>query len=51
MKRTFEEFWVSVSIFFQVFGLGPRLLQPKSVYKANILFIYNLVIAAVWLHF
>lgn len=47
MKRNFEEFWVSVSIPFQVFGLGPKLLQPKSATKANFLLIYNVVMSVV----
>lgn len=47
IKRNFEEFWVSVSIPFQVFGLGPQLLQPKSATKANFLLIYNVVMSVV----
>lgn len=44
MKKNFEEFWVSVSVPFQVFGLSTRMFHPKNTVKANILPIYNVMI-------
>lgn len=48
MQTFFEEFWVSVSIPFQVFGLTSVLvIPPKNAVHANLLFFYNLLIASV----
>lgn len=47
MQTSFEEFWASVSIPFQAFGLATLVIQPKNALHANSLLIYNLLIGAV----
>ncbi len=47
MGTCFEEFWVSVSIPFQVCGLSTQTIKPKNAVQANMLLLNNLVISAI----
>lgn len=47
MQTFFEEFWVSVSIPFQLIGISIPVIQPKNAVHTILLLIYNLLVAAV----
>lgn len=47
MQTFFEEFWVSVSIPFQVFGISIPVIQPKNAVHPNLLLMYNLLMGVV----